>query len=346
MENRLYKRHFLKETDFKAEELIYLIDLASRLKQAKRARREPRLLKGRNIVTLFEKDSTRTRCAFEVGARDQGAHCTCIGPSGSQMGRKESMADTARVLSGFFDGIEYRGFGQTIAETLAHYASVPVWNGLTSEWHPTQFLADALTMRECAGGRPWNGITLAYLGDARFNMGNSLMVGCAKLGINFRSVAPKSLWTSDPVFQMAQGFAGKSGASVARTESVEEGVRGCDFLYTDVWVSMGEPDEVWKERIAMLEPYRVTGKVMDMTGKSECRFLHCLPAFHNRKTTIGEQIYQKYGIDCMEVNDEVFESPRNAAFLEAENRLHTIKAVMVATLAEENIDEALARNGF
>lgn len=339
--NRLYKRDFLKEADFTPEELCYLLDLAAKLKKAKKERREPQLLKGRNIALIFEKNSTRTRCSFECSAHDQGAHVTYLGPSGTQIGKKESMADTARVLSGFFDGIEYRGFGQDIVENLAKYADVPVWNGLTNEWHPTQLLADMLTMRECTG-RPLKGLTLAYLGDARYNMGNSLMVGSAMLGVNFRSVAPKALWTSDEVFSMAQKYAAKSGASVMRTEDIEEGVKGCDFLYTDVWVSMGEPDDVWKERIAMLTPYRITGKVMDMTGNPDCRFLHCLPAFHNRETVIGEQIYEKYGIDCMEVNDEVFESPRNAAFHEAENRLHTIKAVMVATLAEDDIDEALS----
>lgn len=342
--NRLFKRNFLKETDFTPEELMYLIDLAAKLKKAKKARCEPQLLKGRNIVLLFEKDSTRTRCSFEVGGNDQGAHVTYLGPSGSQMGKKESMVDTAKVLGGFFDGIEYRGYGQKIVETLAHYAGVPVWNGLTNEWHPTQLLADMLTMRECTG-RPLKGLTLAYLGDARYNMGNSLMVGCAMLGVNFRSVAPKSLWTSDPVFTIAQGYAKKSGAVITRTEDIAEGVQGCDFLYSDVWVSMGEPEAVWKERIELLLPYRVTGKVMAMTGKPECRFLHCLPSFHNRDTRIGEKIFQEYGIDCMEVNDEVFESPRNAAFLEAENRLHTIKAVMVATLAEDDIDEALESAG-
>ncbi|MDO5536013.1 MAG: ornithine carbamoyltransferase [Desulfovibrionaceae bacterium] len=343
--NRLSRRDFLKETDFTPEDLTYLLELAARLKAAKKAGREPKLLKGRNIVILFEKDSTRTRCSFEVAAHDQGAHVTYLGPTGSQIGKKESMADTARVLSGFFDGIEYRGFGQEIVEKLAEYANVPVWNGLTNEWHPTQLLADMLTMQECTG-RPLKGLTMAYLGDARYNMGNSLMTGCAMLGVNFRSVAPRALWTSDEVFAKAQEYAAESGAVIERTEDVAAGVKGCDFLYSDVWVSMGEPDEVWKERIELLTPYRVTAEVMDMTGNPECRFLHCLPAFHNRETTIGEQIYQKYGIDCMEVNDDVFESERNAAFLEAENRMHTIKAVMVATLAEKNIDRALLKKGF
>ena len=342
--NRLSGRHFLKEIDFTPADLEYLIDLAARLKAAKKARNEPKLMEGRNIALLFEKDSTRTRCSFEVAAHDQGAHVTYLGPSGSQMGKKESLADTARVLSGFFDGIEYRGFEQKRVETLARYSAVPVWNGLTNEWHPTQLLADMLTMKECAGHL--KGLTMAYLGDARYNMGNSLMIVCAMLGVNFRSVAPKSLWTSDEIFAKAEEYAKLSGASVERTEDVQKGVEGCDFLYTDVWVSMGEPDEVWKERIELLSPYRVTNEVMDMTGNPNCGFLHCLPAFHNRETTIGEQIYQKYGVDCMEVNDDVFESERNKAFLEAENRMHTIKAVMVATLADTDIDAALAERGF
>ncbi len=343
--NRLSRRDFLKEKDFTPEDLEYLLDLAARLKAAKKARREPQFLRGRNIVLLFAKDSTRTRCSFEVGAHDQGAHVTYLGPTGSQMGKKESMADTARVLAGFFDGIEYRGFEQSIVETLADYADVPVWNGLTNEWHPTQFLADMLTMKECTG-RPLKGLTMAYLGDARYNMGNSLMYGCAMLGVNFRSVAPKSLWTSDDIHAEALKMAERSGAEILRTEDVAQGVRGCDFLYSDVWVSMGEPDEVWQERISLLTPYRVTAEVMDMTGNPDCRFLHCLPSFHNRETEIGERIFRKYGIDCMEVNDEVFESKRNAAFLEAENRMHTIKAVMVATLADEDIDAKLKEAGF
>ena len=332
---------FLTLLDFTPAEIGGLLELAAELKAKKKAGIPHDTLRGKNVALIFEKTSTRTRCAFEVAAHDLGMGTTYLDPTGSQIGKKESIADTAEVLSGMFDGIEYRGYGQSIVEELALHARVPVWNGLTNEWHPTQLLADMLTMRECTG-RPLKGLTLAYLGDARYNMGNSLMVGSAMLGVNFRSVAPKALWTSDEVFSMAQKYAAKSGASVMRTEDIEEGVKGCDFLYTDVWVSMGEPDDVWKERIAMLTPYRITGKVMDMTGNPDCRFLHCLPAFHNRETVIGEQIYEKYGIDCMEVNDEVFESPRNAAFHEAENRLHTIKAVMVATLAEDDIDEALS----
>ena len=334
MSNKLYQRDFLKETDFTPEELTYLLDLAAQLKQAKKARREPKFLADKNIVILFEKDSTRTRCSFEVAAYDQGARITYLGPSGSQMGKKESLADTARVLARFYDGIEYRGFEQERVEALAKHAHVPVWNGLTNEWHPTQFLADMLTMRECCN-KPLCKQTLAYLGDARYNMGNSLMVGSALLGLDFRSVAPKALWTSDEVFETATRIAKTTGARITRTESVQEGVKDCDFLSTDVWVSMGEPDSVWKERIELLTPYRVDAAAMEMTGNPDCKFLHCLPSFHNRETTVGESIYQRFGIECMEVSDDVFESPRNMAFEEAENRLHTIKAVMVATMAEE-----------
>ena len=334
MSNKLYQRDFLKETDFTPEELTYLLDLAAQLKQAKKARREPKFLADKNVVILFEKDSTRTRCSFEVAAYDQGARITYLGPSGSQMGKKESLADTARVLARFYDGIEYRGYEQARVEALAKHAHVPVWNGLTNEWHPTQLLADMLTMRECCN-KPLSKQTLAYLGDARYNMGNSLMVGSALLGIDFRSVAPKALWTSDEVFETATRIAKTTGARITRTESVQEGVKDCDFLSTDVWVSMGEPDSVWKERIELLTPYRVDAAAMEMTGNADCKFLHCLPSFHNRETTVGEDIYQRFGIECMEVSDDVFESPRNMAFEEAENRLHTIKAVMVATMAEE-----------
>lgn len=334
MSNKLYQRDFLKETDFTPEELTYLLDLAAQLKQAKKTRREPKFLADKNVVILFEKDSTRTRCSFEVAAYDQGARITYLGPSGSQMGKKESLADTARVLARFYDGIEYRGYEQERVEALAKHAHVPVWNGLTNEWHPTQFLADMLTMRECCN-KPLCKQTLAYLGDARYNMGNSLMVGSALLGIDFRSVAPKALWTSDEVFETATRIAKTTGARITRTESVQEGVKDCDFLSTDVWVSMGEPDSVWKERIELLTPYRVDAAAMEMTGNADCKFLHCLPSFHNRDTTVGEDIYQRFGIECMEVSDDVFESPRNMAFEEAENRLHTIKAVMVATMAED-----------
>lgn len=329
-------RDFLKELDFTSEELTWLLDLASHLKNAKKAGTEEHYLEGRNLALIFEKDSTRTRCAFEVAAYDQGAHVTYLGPQGSQIGKKESMADTARVLSRFFDGIEYRGFGQEIVESLARHADVPVWNGLTNEWHPTQLLADMLTMRENCN-KPLQQQCLAYLGDARYNMGNSLMIGSAMLGVDFRSVAPKALWTSDHIFEQAQTIAQKTGAKILRTENIDEGVCGCDYLYTDVWVSMGEPDEVWKERIDLLLPYRVNENMFAKTGNAQCKFLHCLPSFHNRETTIGESIYQRFGIDCMEVDDAVFESDRNLVFEEAENRLHTIKAVMVATLARKPV---------
>lgn len=329
----LKNRHFLKLLDFTPEEIEYLLTLAAQLKRAKKEGREVKCLTGKNIVLLFEKDSTRTRCAFEVAAHDQGAFTTYLGPSGSQMGRKESMADTARVLSRMYDGIEYRGFGQHIVEDLARYASVPVWNGLTNEFHPTQVLADLLTMREhCA--KPLKDITFAYLGDARYNMGNSLMIGAAKMGMKFRSVAPEGSQTEPHMVSIARAVAQETGGEIVVTDNVAEGVRGCDFLYTDVWVSMGEPESVWAERIERLLPYQVNAKVMSMTGNPQCKFLHCLPAFHNRETAVGEQLFQKYGIEAMEVDDAVFESSANVAFDEAENRMHTIKAVMVATLAE------------
>ena len=330
---RLLNRHFLKLLDFTAEEILYLLDLAARLKADKKARREEQRLTGRNIALIFEKGSTRTRCAFEVAAQDQGAHTTCLGPADSQIGNKESMADTARVLSRMFDGIGYRGFGQRIVEGLARHASVPVWNGLTDEAHPTQVLADFLTMREHCS-RPLSEISFAYLGDARFNMGNSLMIGAAKLGMDFRSVAPAALQTSDEVTALARDIARTSGARIARTASVEEGVRGCDFLYTDVWVSMGEPESCWKERIELLSPYQVNSRLMELTGNPGCKFLHCLPAFHNRETSIGEDIFRRFGLTAMEVSEEVFESPASIVFDEAENRVHTIKAIMVATLGE------------
>lgn len=333
---RLYGRDFLKELDFTPEELTLFLDLAASLKDGKKKGTERQYLKGKNIALLFEKDSTRTRCAFEVAAHDQGAHVTWLGATGSQMGKKESLADTARVLSRFFDAIEYRGHEQARVETLARFSDHPVWNGLTNEWHPTQFLADMLTMREHSP-KPLNQQSLAYLGDSRYNMGNSLMIGSALLGIDFRSVAPRQYWTSEAIYVKAQKIAAKTGAKITRTEDIPAGVSGCDYLYTDVWVSMGEPENVWEERISKLEPYRVTSEVMKMTGNPDCRFLHCLPAFHNRETAIGEEIYKKFGLECMEVSDEVFESPANLAFDEAENRLHTIKAVMVATLAGDRV---------
>jgi ornithine carbamoyltransferase len=330
---RLKGRDFLKIADFTPDELLFLLDLAARLKDARGKGTEPRLLRGKKIVLIFEKDSTRTRCAFETAAWDQGAHATYLGAAGSQMGKKESLADTARVLSRMFDGIEYRGFGQERVEALARHASVPVWNGLTNEAHPTQVLADLLTIREhCA--RPWNDITLAYLGDARYNMGNSLMMGAAKLGMNFRSVAPARLQTGPGVREAALEAASKSGAVILCTDNVDEGVRGCDFLYTDVWVSMGESEAAWKERIDLLLPYQVNAGVMERTGNPECKFLHCLPAFHDRETETGEALFRKYGLDGLEVTHEVFESPRSVVFDEAENRVHTIKAVLLASLGD------------
>lgn len=328
----LKNRSFLKLLDFTPEEIKFLLQLSADLKRAKYAGIEQQRLKGKNIVLLFEKDSTRTRCAFEVAALDQGAHVTYIGPSGSQMGKKESMKDTARVLGRMYDGIEYRGYSQEIVETLAAYAGVPVWNGLTNEFHPTQILADFLTMMEHSD-KPLNKVSYCYLGDARNNMGNSLMVGAAKLGMDFRACAPKNLWPEESLVAKCREIAKETGAKITLTESVEEGVKGCDFLYTDVWVSMGEPAEVWAERINLLKPYQVNKRAMELTGNSNCKFMHCLPAFHNRETAVGEDIYQKFGIESMEVSEEVFESPASIVFAEAENRLHTIKAVMVATLA-------------
>jgi ornithine carbamoyltransferase len=282
-------------------------------------------------VLLFEKDSTRTRCAFEVAALDQGAHVTYLGPSGSQMGKKESMKDTARVLGRMYDGIEYRGYAQEIVETLAAYSGVPVWNGLTNEFHPTQILADFMTMMEHST-KPLREMSFCFLGDARNNVANSLMVGAAKMGMNFRAAAPKHLFPEEKLVAQCLEIAKQTGAKITLTESVEEGVKGADFLYTDVWVSMGEPDSVWAERINLLKPYQVNAKAMHLTGNPQAKFLHCLPAFHNRETAVGEDIFKKFGLEAMEVTEDVFESPASVVFDEAENRLHTIKAVMVATL--------------
>jgi ornithine carbamoyltransferase len=331
MSFNLRNRNFLKLLDFTPQEIRHLLDLSANLKQAKYAGTEQQKLKGKNIVLLFEKDSTRTRCAFEVAALDQGAHVTYLGPSGSQMGKKESMKDTARVLGRMYDGIEYRGYGQHIVEELGKYAGVPVWNGLTTEFHPTQILADFLTMKEHSD-KPLNQVSFCYLGDARNNMGNSLMVGAAKMGMDFRAAAPKACWPDESLVKTCQEIAKETGAKITLTENVNEGVKGVDFLYTDVWVSMGEPAEVWAERIKLLKPYQVNLEVVKKTGNPKVKFLHCLPAFHNRETTMGEDIFQKYGMDGLEVTDEVFESPMSVVFDEAENRLHTIKAVMVATL--------------
>lgn len=327
----LKNRNFLKLLDFTPAEIKYLLDLAAELKKAKYAGTEQPRLKGKNIALIFEKDSTRTRCSFEVAAHDQGAHVTYLGPSGSQIGKKESMKDTARVLGRMFDGIEYRGFAQEIVEELAQYAGVPVWNGLTNEYHPTQILADFLTMMEHVD-KPLNQVTYAYMGDARYNMGNSLMVGGAKMGMDVRIVAPKGLQPDPELVKTCQEIAAVTGAKVTVTDRIEEGVKGCDFIYTDVWVSMGEPQEVWKERIELLLPYQVNKKVMELTGKKECKFMHCLPAFHNLETSVGREVYKQFGLDALEVTEEVFESPNSIVFDEAENRMHTIKAIMVATL--------------
>lgn len=325
-------RHFLKELDFTADEFRGLIELAAELKAAKKAGTETRYLKGRNIALVFEKTSTRTRCAFEVAAADQGAHTTYLDPAGSQIGHKESVKDTARVLGRMFDAIEYRGSGQAVVEELAAHAGVPVYNGLTDEWHPTQMLADVLTMTEHSG-RPLTGITFAYLGDARSNMGNSYLVTGALLGMDVRIVGPRPLWPDDAVVEAAQRLARTSGARITLTEDVTEGVRGADFVATDVWVSMGEPKEVWDERIALLGPYAVTMDVLRATGNDDVKFLHCLPAFHDLGTAVGREIHERHGLTELEVTDEVFESAHSVVFDEAENRMHTIKAVLVATLA-------------
>ncbi|MEI6574729.1 MAG: ornithine carbamoyltransferase [Bacteroidota bacterium] len=327
----LRNRHFLKELDFTPAEMRFLLDLAFDLKKAKYTGTEQQRLKGKNIALIFEKDSTRTRCAFEIAALDQGAHVTYLGPSGSQIGHKESMKDTARVLGRMYDGIQYRGYAQTIVEELAAYAGVPVWNGLTNEWHPTQTLADFMTMMEHSD-KPINKISFAFMGDARNNVANSLMAGAAKMGMDYRAVAPKSLWPNEDLVKTLREIAKETGGSITLTEDTTEGVKGCDFLYTDVWVSMGEPKELWAERIKLLLPYQVNNELVAKTGNPKVKFLHCLPAFHNRETKMGEQIFQEFGINGMEVTDDVFESPRSVVFDEAENRLHTIKAVMVATL--------------
>ncbi len=329
----LRNRNFLKLLDFTPKEIQYMLDLARDLKRAKYAGCEQPKLKGKNIALVFEKTSTRTRCAFEVAAHDQGAHVTYLGPTGSQIGVKESMKDTARVLGRMFDGIEYRGFEQKIVEELAEYAGVPVWNGLTNEFHPTQILADFLTMSEHTD-KPLNKVSYAYLGDARYNMGNSLMVGGVKMGMDVRIVAPKELQPSADLIATCQEIAKETGATLTVTDNVEQGVKGCDFLYTDVWVSMGEPAEVWAERIKLLKPYQVNKEVMAKTGNPKCKFMHCLPAYHNLETQVGRDVYKQFGIDGVEVTEDVFESENSIVFDEAENRMHTIKAVMVATLGE------------
>lgn len=329
----LHNRHFLKELDFKKEELGYLIDLARALKAAKRNHTESRLLEGRNIALVFEKTSTRTRCSFEVGAYDQGAHVTYLDPSGSQMGHKESIADTARVLSRYYDAIEYRGSAHAIIEELAAYSSVPVYNGLTDEWHPTQMLADFMTMLEHTT-KPVEQIRYAFLGDGRFNMGRSLLIMGAIMGADVRLVAPSSLWPDAALQAQAEAIAGESGAHITLTEDMAAGLNGVDYVHTDVWVSMGEPKEVWDERIKLLLPYQVNEDAMTMTGNSNVKFMHCLPAFHDNKTKVGKEIFEKTGLNGLEVTNDIFETPMNIAFDQAENRMHTIKAVMVATLAE------------
>ncbi|MFH0893630.1 MAG: ornithine carbamoyltransferase [Bacteroidota bacterium] len=327
----LRNRHFLKLLDFTPEEIKFLLDLSIDLKKAKYAGYEVQRLKGKNIALIFEKDSTRTRCAFEVAALDQGAHITYLGPSGSQIGKKETMKDTARVLGRMYDGIEYRGYGQAIVEELAEYAGVPVWNGLTNEFHPTQILADLMTMMEHCN-KPLNEISFCYLGDARNNMGNSLLVGASKMGMDFRSAAPKACQPSEELVKTCKEIAKETGAKIMVTDDAAAAVKGVDFLYTDVWVSMGEPDNVWEERIKMLKPYQINKELVAKTGNPNVKFMHCLPAFHNRDTKVGEDIFQKFGLDGMEVTEDVFESPNSIVFDEAENRMHTIKAVMVATL--------------
>ncbi len=327
----LRNRNFLKLSDFTPKEMKFLLDLSADLKKAKYAGTETKTLEGKNIALIFEKSSTRTRCAFETAVYDQGGNVTYLGPSGSQIGAKETMKDTARVLGRMYDGIEYRGYGQSIVEELGAFAGVPVWNGLTNEFHPTQILADFLTMMEYSD-KPLNKVKFAYLGDAKNNMGNSLMIGAAKMGMDFISIAPKAVQPEAELVAQANEIAKQTGAKITVTDNVKEGVNGCDFLYTDVWVSMGEPDEVWKERIELLLPYQINQEVMDATNNPNVKFMHCLPAFHNRDTKVGEEIFQKFGIDAMEVSEEVFESDASIVFDEAENRLHTIKAVMVATL--------------
>lgn len=327
----LRNRHFLTLMDFSPKEINYLLELSQDLKKAKYIGTEQQRLVGKNIALIFEKDSTRTRCAFEVAAHDQGAHVTYLGPTGSQMGKKESVADTARVLGRMYDGIEYRGFGQEIVEELAKYAGVPVWNGLTNEDHPTQILADFLTVKEHFA-KPLSEVVFVYTGDGRNNMANALMIGAAKMGMDFRIVAPKSLFPEEALVAKCMEIAKETGAKITLTDNVAEGVKDADVIYTDVWVSMGEPDEVWVERIKLLKPYQVNKEMMALTGKRDTKFMHCLPAFHDTKTKIGKEIFEKYGLDGMEVSNDVFESEASIVFDEAENRMHTIKAVMVATL--------------
>ncbi|MCS4534457.1 ornithine carbamoyltransferase [Neisseria montereyensis] len=328
----LKNRHFLKLLDYTSAEIEHLLDLSAELKAAKKNGTEKQTLTGKNIALIFEKTSTRTRCAFEVAAHDQGASVTYLEPGGSQIGHKESIKDTARVLGRMFDGIEYRGFSQNTVEDLAKYAGVPVFNGLTDEFHPTQILADMLTMREHCQ-KPLREIAFTYMGDARFNMGNSLLLGGALLGMDVRIGAPRHLWPSEQLIKQAHEIAEKSGARILLTDNPQEAVKGVDYIHTDVWVSMGEPESVWKERIELLTPYQVNAKLMADSGNPDVKFMHCLPAFHNRETKIGEWIYQTFGMDGVEVTEDVFESEASVVFDQAENRMHTIKAVLVASLS-------------
>ncbi|WP_443662406.1 ornithine carbamoyltransferase [Clostridium sp.] len=327
----LRNRNFLTLMDFTPKEINYFLDLAKDLKKAKYAGTEQQNLKGKNIALIFEKSSTRTRCAFEVGALDQGAHVTYLGPTGTQIGKKESVADTARVLGRMYDGIEYRGYGQDVVEDLAKYAGVPVWNGLTTEDHPTQILADFLTIKEHFD-KPLSDISFVYAGDGRNNMANALMIGAAKMGMDFRIVSPKSLFPETELVQKCNDIAKVTGAKITITDNVDAGVKNADVIYTDVWVSMGEADEVWASRIKILRPYQVNMEMLNKTGNKNVKFMHCLPAFHDLKTIVGKEIFEKYGLEGLEVTDEVFESKHSIVFDEAENRMHTIKAVMVATL--------------
>jgi ornithine carbamoyltransferase len=327
----LHGRNLLTLNDYSREEIVYLLDLAAELKAAKAEGREEQRLKGKNVALIFEKDSTRTRCAFEVAAYDQGANVTFIGPSGSHMGHKETVKDTARVLGRMYDAIEYRGFGESVADELAAWAGVPVYNGLTDEWHPTQILADFLTFEEHVP-KPLEEVAFCYLGDARFNMADTYLIGGAKLGMDVRIASPSSLWPNEEIADLAREVATQQGGRLTLTEDVEEAVKGADVLLTDVWVSMGEPADVWAERIELLLPYQVNARTMELTGNPDAKFMHCLPAFHNTDTAVGKELQEKYGLDALEVTEEVFESPASIVFDEAENRMHTIKAVLVATL--------------
>ena len=333
--SHLFQRHFLRLLDFSPADITSLLDLAAELKRAKKNGSETQRLKGKNIALIFEKDSTRTRCSFEVAAYDQGANVTYLGPSGSQIGHKESMRDTARVLGRMYDGIQYRGYGQALVETLAEFAGVPVWNGLTTEFHPTQLLADLLTMQEHLPGKALSEMTLVYVGDARNNMGNSMLEAAAVTGLDLRLVAPKGCWPEADLVETCRQAAQQTGGSITLTEDIAAGVKGADFIYTDVWVSMGEAKAVWEERIALLRDYQVNQAMLQLTGNPQVKFLHCLPAFHDDQTTLGRQMAEQYDLHGgMEVSNEVFESEHSIVFDQAENRMHTIKAVMVATLSQ------------